>query len=137
MYLALSILAGLLGLAVTACVVFTAYVYYTERKKTGGGDTSIPAKLLRWTAIDYAVLFLFLTGTVFLLVELVAVTRDRESYPFYHYGYLLSGIMYSVLSMVFLVVRMTMLLRAAAPSNDPAAALVPQHNEPKQADAAE
>ncbi len=130
MYMALAVFAAVIGLLVTFLASITAYLYYKERRSD---------MLLRWTALDYAVLLLFAIGTSFLIVELIAVSKDRDSYPFYHYGYLLSGIIYSVLGMLYVTVRHMLLLRAAAgalPSGGTGAA-VQQHHQPEQRQAAE
>ncbi|MFB9752999.1 hypothetical protein ACFFNY_15650, partial [Paenibacillus hodogayensis] len=82
-----------------------------------------PGWFLRWTLADYAALFLFGFGIVFLLTDLIGVARDRDMYPMYHYAYLLCGTIFSFMGMLFTLVRLALVLRltggAAGNGHDP------------------
>lgn len=148
MYATLAIFAGIVGLAVTGAAFYTVWTVFDKWRKEvarasvedngENGQTSAAdvagAILLRWTALDYAVSLLFAFGMVFLLADVVAIMRDRVSYPEYHYGYLLVGAACSFLGMLFMLVRLLVVLKLARHTASPA----PHHrNEPNQADHAE
>lgn len=141
MYGVLAVLAALIGLAVCGAAVFTAWfhLYYKKRafgdhnRQTEGVPTG-DSLLLRWMAMDYAVVGLAVFGLLFLFVDVLAVLRDRQSYPYYHYGYLLSGFVLTFLGLLFLVARLFLLLRVAR-SHDFSA---PHHqHKPDQAEQTE
>ncbi|PYI56495.1 hypothetical protein [Paenibacillus flagellatus] len=135
MYIALAVFAGLLGLFVTGAAVFTAWAYYASRKSgaaapegepnrpdAAGGPEGPPASwFLRWTVADYAALFLFGFGVVFLLADLTGLSADREQYqyPPYHYAYLLCGFVFSFMGMLFTIVRLAMVIRLAGRASSP------------------
>ncbi|WP_248924950.1 hypothetical protein [Paenibacillus hamazuiensis] len=105
----LALFGGLIGLFVTGAAVFMAWLYLQHRKQP---ETSAyePPVLLKWTSFDYALIILFLIGSLFLFTDALAVIRDRESYPLYHYGYLLCGFVFTFLGMLFMVVRLALVL---------------------------
>ena len=121
--LALAVIAGMIGIAVTAAVFYTVWYMLEQWKKQqdaamDGKDRptlsdTAGALLLRWTVVDYAVLVLMGAGMLFLLVDVLGVMRDRASYPDYHYGYLLSGAAFAFLGMLFLLARLLVVLRIA------------------------
>lgn len=124
MYTALAIFASLIGLFVTGAALFTAWFVYQERKSPPAqqeeSDANVPesrpsmlqsmALLQRWMVWDWAVVLLFGTGAVFLFTDLIAVARDREQFPPYHYGYLLCGFIFCTMGMIFAFVRILTLL---------------------------
>lgn len=128
MYTALPVFAAILGLAVTGGAVYTVWRIFQLKGKAAVPGTAERQLLLRWTVFDYAILALVLVGLVFLLVDVIGVINDRDQYPYYHYGYLLSGFIFSLMGLVFMLVRLTMVLRLANP--DPAP--VDQSNKPNQ-----
>lgn len=132
-YTILQVFAAVLGLAVTGGAVYTVWRMFQAKGKTGAPGKLERQLLLRWTVFDYAVLALVLIGLVFLLADVVGVMKDRDQYPYYHYGYLLSGFIFSFVGLLFLLVRLGMVLRLANP--DPAA--VDQGNKPDQTHHAE
>lgn len=127
-YTILQVFAAVLGLAVTGGAVYTVWMMFQARGKAGAPGKLERQLLLRWTVFDYAVLALVLIGLVFLLADVVGVMKDRDQYPYYHYGYLLSGFIFSFVGLIFLLVRLGMVLRLANP--DPAA--VDQGDKPDQ-----
>lgn len=127
-YTILQVFAAVLGLAVTSGAVYTVWRMFQAKGKTGAPGKLERQLLLRWTVFDYAVLALVLIGLVFLLADVVGVMKDRDQYPYYHYGYLLSGFIFSFVGLIFLLVRLGMVLRLANP--DPAA--VDQGDKPDQ-----
>jgi hypothetical protein len=134
MYLALTIFAVVLGALVTLTAVFTAWVIWHHARSLQGNrqDNLVEAAsryLLKWTLFDYAVLFLFLAGMLFLLTDLIAVIRDHEFFPMYHYGYLMSGFIFTFVAMVFMFIRLGIVLRMSR-SNDSSTA--DHHNQPTQ-----
>lgn len=128
MYTALTIFAALLGLAVTGSAVYTAWYVFTLQRKNPDQEKPDPAVFLRWTFFDYALLFLTLTGLIFLLVDVIGVIKDRDSYPYYHYGYLVSGFVFVMLGLLLLLGRLFLVLRLA----DQRPSAPNQHHEPNQ-----
>ncbi len=129
LYTILQVFAAILGLAVTGGAVYTVWRLFQAKGKTGAPGKLERQLLLRWTVFDYAVLALVLIGLVFLLADVIGVIKDRDQYPYYHYGYLLSGFIFSLVGLVFMLVRLAMVLRLANP--DPSA--VDEGNKPDQA----
>lgn len=138
MYTALSVFAAIIGLAATGAAVYTAWYILQLRKvqaepdKPSNGTFSV-SQLLRWTFFDYSLLILVLIGLMFLLVDLIGVLRDRDLYPYYHYGYLISGFIFSLMGLLFMLTRLFVVLRLAGQ----AFAAPHHHHEPNQADQAE
>ncbi|MGF9916124.1 hypothetical protein ABEX47_27450 [Paenibacillus ehimensis] len=64
--------------------------------------------LARWTYFDYALLALFLVGSLFLFTDLLAVLRDAEQYPPYHFAYLLCGFVFTLAGMLMMLVRLAL-----------------------------
>jgi Na+-driven multidrug efflux pump len=105
MYFLLSVAAALIALLVTGFGIFAAYMLWSGKRE------AFNQALRRWTIFDYLIVSVFVIGTLFLLTDLIAVMKDREAYPYYHYGYLVSGFVYNVLAGVFLYVRLGMTFR--------------------------
>lgn len=113
----LAIIAGLIGLLVTGSAVLMAWLTMNqlqERRKqeTANGkllDGSF-RHLLRWTYFDYALIGVFTIGSLFLLADVLAVIRDAQSYPLYHYGYLVCGFVFMLFGMLFMVLRLSLVL---------------------------
>jgi len=105
LYSILAVAAAIVALLVTGFGVFAAYMAFGSRRD------ALRRALGRWTVFDYLILAVFLIGTLFLLADLVGVMKDRDAYPYYHYGYLLSGFVYNALAGVFLFVRLGMTFR--------------------------
>ncbi|TLS53951.1 hypothetical protein FE782_00965 [Paenibacillus antri] len=97
--------AAVIALLVTGFGVFAAYMAFGARRE------AVRTALGRWTVFDYLILAVFLIGTLFLLADVAGVMKDRDAYPYYHYGYLLSGLVYNALAGVFLFVRLGMTFR--------------------------
>lgn len=148
MYIALAVFASVLGLFVTGAAVVTAWGVYAALKRTNGtepndsADSVKPAAaaaqswLLRWTIADYAAVLLFGCGIVFLLADLAGVAGDRDQYPPYHYAYLLCGFVFSLLGMLFTIVRLAVVIRLAS-STDGARPAVYHPHKPNEAQQAE
>ncbi|MFC0211134.1 hypothetical protein ACFFK0_01510 [Paenibacillus chartarius] len=113
----LAVFGSVLGVAVTAALIYTAWAVRQLANQRGGtpeAQTEAAAKLfMHWSAFDAAVLALFGCGTLLLLADLLGVLRDRASYPLYHYGYLLCGVVFSFLGMVLMVIRLAIVLRTS------------------------
>lgn len=140
MYITLMIIAVLLGLfALLSISAFLWAMWRPSKNREIGSQVEKEALarlrglLFRWTYFDYAIVLLFLCSMVFLVVDLAAVLRDREAYPFYRYGYLASGFIFSLLSMLFMLVRLGLVLSAGRASSD---APAHDHDHPSQADQA-
>lgn len=122
----LAVIGGLIGLAVTGSAVLLAWSVYTQSKTHD---------LFRWTYFDYALLALFMVGSLFLFTDLIAVLRDASAFPPYHYGYLLCGFVFTFAGMLMMSVRLMLtvsLIRTGRP------APVPNHHEqPSQAEQTE
>lgn len=134
MFFALAIVCAVIGLAATGAVVYTVAAVFQRRHEQGSRKAQLADRLLRWTAWDYAVTVLACGGLVFLLVDLLAIWRDRQMYPDYRLGYLLCGFVFSLSGIALLFARLGFALRLAASCRSAAQ----QHQpEPEQADGAE
>lgn len=132
MYTALAVFAAVIGLIVTGAAVYTAWYVFQlrkEKEEVPGGSPFMASALLRWTVFDYGLLILVLAGLVFLLADLIGVMRDRDLYPYYHYGYLMSGFIFTLLGLLFMLSRLFVVLRLAGKT----AAAPHDHYEPDQA----
>lgn len=146
----LALLGGALGLAVTGSTVLLAWSIYARaqaRKGQQDGDENEPPKnpsgwlqesaphLLKWTYFDYALLVLFMIGSMFLFTDLIAVLRDADRYPPYHFGYLLCGFIFTLSGMLMLVVRFALTLSLVRTDRG---SLAPHHHDhPSQTEHAE
>ncbi|OXM84092.1 hypothetical protein [Paenibacillus rigui] len=135
MKLTLAVLAGVVGLIVTASAVMLIWFVMQQKQKMqnkpeelqannhpeeGHGAEeqmqgssplqSIAPLLLQWTFFDYALIGVFAVGSLFLFTDVIAVIRDAASYPLYHYGYLLCGFVFTLLSMLFMILRFATVL---------------------------
>ncbi|MDF2962704.1 MAG: hypothetical protein K0S39_4439 [Paenibacillus sp.] len=150
MKLILAIVGGSMGLLVTASAVFMAWALFQHRKNQSNqeaaqgnlsdGETissinAVSAVMLRWTFFDYALIAVFTIGSLFLFTDVIAVIRDAQSYPLYHYGYLLCGFVFTLFGMLFMVLRLAFVLTLVRP--DRPAGLPNNHNQPSGADQAE
>lgn len=133
LYWTLTVLAAVLGLAVTGSAVYMAWSVHQLRGQGSGQEKAVQRALVRWTVFDYALLILVLAGLLFLLADLIGVLKDRELYPYYHYGYLLSGFVFSLVGLLFLLARLFMVLRLANPDSS----APDKSHKPDQADHAE
>lgn len=124
MYMTLAIAGSILGLVVTGAVVFTVWRVLDAAKS---GDSDFTAALRRWTVMDAAAVLVFVIGSLLLLSDLLAVMRDRSSYPYYHYGYLFVAFILMVVGMLVMVTRLAVVLRPRSASAD-------QRDEPAEAD---
>ncbi|WP_231885049.1 hypothetical protein [Paenibacillus elgii] len=126
-------LGGAIGLVVTGSAVLLAWTVYS-RAKTEAAPSAVPEEaaaqdmatpeeppsisaalvrqagphLARWTFFDYALLALFVVGSLFLFTDLVAVLRDAEQYPPYHFAYLLCGFVFTLAGMIMMIVRLAL-----------------------------
>ncbi|MDF2670647.1 MAG: hypothetical protein K0R67_2953 [Paenibacillus sp.] len=144
----LAIFASIVGLFVTIVALYTAWYVYQDRKSgenDQGTDEAQKEKapmersrslLQRWMIWDWTVLILFGCGAVFLLVDIVAISKvvDQYQFPPYHYGYMLSGFIFCVLGMLFSTIRVISLLWLAGRSRTAGAN---NANEPYHTDHAE
>lgn len=144
MNLVLAIIGSILGIAVTAVSFYTAWVVrqLSKQKATAEERAALASRLfLQWTMYDAAVLVLFCCGMLLLIADIVGVLRDRASYPLYHYGYLLCGVVFSALGMLFVLVRLAVVLQTGqaakqhhGSTNGSGAAAPNQHHEPSHTD---
>jgi hypothetical protein len=137
MYTSLAVFAAVLGLLLISAAMYTIWTLIQQRKgqqRDQSFSELAGRHFLKWSFFDYAVLAVFLSGMVFLLTEAIAVVRDRASFPFHHYGYLLSGFGFSLLGMLFILARFIIVLRMVRGMDG--ASLVNDHQEPDEANAA-
>lgn len=141
MKMTLAILAGGVGLIVTASAVLLIWFVYQlrsnkEHESTQNGQLSgVASLLLQWTFFDYALIGVFAVGSLFLFTDVLAVIRDAESYPLYHYGYLLCGFVFTLFGMLFMIARLAVVLslvRTGRPVSSP-----DHHGHPSHADQSE
>lgn len=142
--LILAIIGGAVGLIITVSAVVLVLLLQQrskqgeEQRQAASAASSYPAAvsmLLQWTFFDYALIGVFAIGSLFLFTDVVAVIRDAESYPLYHYGYLLCGFVFTLLGMLFMVFRLAMVLSFIR-SRGPVSAQ-DHHSHPDQADQSE
>ncbi|MCG7213407.1 hypothetical protein [Paenibacillus mucilaginosus] len=127
MMMILAILGAALGLAATGTAVWMAWSVWSAGRAgaaaaadgTGGAKPGLLPHLQaavprQWTYFDYMLLLLFLTGSMFLFTDLIAVLRDAELFPPYHYGYLLCGFVFSFTGMLMMAVRLFLVLSSGA-----------------------
>lgn len=129
----LALLGCIVGIAVSMAAFYIAWHVFAARKKqqqpvslsnvesdpisAGTGEAvhhplaAAAGTLLRWTVLDGAVLALFVIGALILLADVIGIARDKDSYPFYHFGYLLCGVIFSVMGMLVMSVRLLALLQ--------------------------
>ncbi len=129
-------LGGATGLVVTGSAVLLAWTVYS-RAQAEAGPTAVPdapeaaarpedqrslsaslvrqagPHLARWTYFDYVLLALFLIGSLFLFTDLLAVLRDVEQYPPYHFAYLLFGFVFTLAGMLMMLVRLALTIASA------------------------
>jgi uncharacterized membrane protein len=138
MYPMLTILAAILGVFITIGAIYTLWSIVRQQKNQAikQSISEIAGRyLLKWSFLDYAIIIVFLSGMLFLLAELISVLKDRASFPYYHYGYLISGFVFSMLGMLFLLARFTIVLRIVQRMDF--VALKNHHREPNDTDKAE
>jgi hypothetical protein len=145
--LILALLGGGLGLVVTALAVYMAWMLFQHRKNKeasqgslsdgiqAAADSVSAGLLLRWTFFDYAFIGVFAIGSLFLFTDAIAVIRDADSYPLYHYGYLLCGFVFTMFGMLFMVLRFALVLSLLRPHGAPS--LPDHHYKPGQTNQAE
>jgi hypothetical protein len=146
MYLLLALIGGIVGIAVSMAAFYISWHVIAARKSQLqielppsdqtdllSVDVKDPERshplaaaaptLLRWTVLDGATFMLFAIGTLILLADVIGIARDRNSYPFYHFGYLLCGVIFCFMGMLVMSVRLLALLqlvrldRPAAPND--------------------
>ncbi|QGQ97398.1 hypothetical protein EHS13_22180 [Paenibacillus psychroresistens] len=135
MYTILGVLAAVLCVLITAGTIYTIWSIVRQRNNQQSKQPiseTVGRYFLKWSFMDYAIIIVFLCGMLFLLAEVITVMKDRESFPLYHYGYLLSGFIFSLLGMLFMVARFAIVLRMVQSMDR--IALVDHHNEPNDTD---
>jgi uncharacterized membrane protein len=135
MYTLLGYIAAFLGVLIIAGAIYTIWSIVKQSKNQQNKQSvseTVGRYFLKWSFMDYAIIIVFLCGMLFLLAEVIAVMKDRESFPLYHYGYLLCGFIFSMLGMLFMVARFAIVLRMVQRMDR--VALINHHNEPNDAD---
>ncbi|UQZ82761.1 hypothetical protein SK3146_01921 [Paenibacillus konkukensis] len=138
----LAILGGAVGLLVTASAVMLIWLFMQRKQRNRSGEETqesplagLSSMLLQWTYFDYALIAVFAIGSLFLFTDAVAVIRDAASYPLYHYGYLLCGFVFTLLGMLFMILRLGVVLSLIRTGR---AGLAPDHHRhPGDADQTE
>lgn len=146
MYTILIIFGGCVGLIVTGAAFYTAWSVMEMRKQQQqheqqqqsdieagykGQSVEIRDVLRSWTAMDYAAIGVFVIGMMLMIADLFAVIRDRDSYPYYHYGYLFCAIIFVLVGMMFMVVRLGVIVRSSPKTES---TFLNNDNEPSQTD---
>jgi arginine exporter protein ArgO len=108
MYVLLAVLAAMFALLVAGLGAFAAWAAFGIGKDRA---RVLRAALSRWSVFDYMLTALFTVGTLFLLADLIGMAKARDQYPYFHYGYLLSGFVYNTLAGLFLFIRLGMTVR--------------------------
>jgi Na+/H+-translocating membrane pyrophosphatase len=137
MYTILMIFAGCVGLIVTGAAFYTVWSIMDMRKQLNErqSESSVDIKdvMRTWTAMDYGAIAVFVVGMMLLIADLLAVIRDRDSYPYYHYGYLFCAIIFVFVGMMFMVIRLGVIVRSPAKAES---TFDHNYNEPEQTDQA-
>lgn len=112
----LLLFAGIAGLCLIGIAVFTLWYFASRREKEGETARELRfaearAILGRWNAIDYLLLFPFAFAILFLAVDLYGALRDQSLYPSYYSGYLTAGLIFVILTFVFVYLRLILTLR--------------------------
>ncbi|MEO3944218.1 hypothetical protein [Gorillibacterium sp. CAU 1737] len=117
MFTLLAAFGGLVGLIFLVLSLLALRTLITLRSNDKGGRSlawrdSAERKrvLLRWNRADALLLFPAAFAFLFLLVDVIAVLRDRSLFPDYHLGYLLSGLALFLLSFGYLYIRLMLAL---------------------------
>jgi hypothetical protein len=130
----LTMIAAAIGLIALGSIVGVIWMLLSKRGELDADIADrLRKRLLHWSFFDYIIVLLFFFGMVFLIVDLSATLRDREAYPFYHFGYLASGFIFCLISMLFVFVRLGLTLAAVRRSST----LPHQHEQPAEAHQAE
>lgn len=66
---------------------------------------------LRWSLLDYYMLFLFCFGFVFLLSDVVGIASQPDRFPSWHFGYVLIGAAVLLHVFLYFIARFVFLLR--------------------------
>lgn len=128
MYALLAVFAAVFALVVTGFGAFAAWAIWSVRSR------EVRTALSQWTVFDYLLLALFVIGTLFLLADVIGMMRDRGQFPYFHYGYLLSGFVYNTLAGILLFVRLGLTIRLLGTrESDRAPAVNDEHAEPDEA----
>ena len=123
MYTTLVVIGGIIGIFVVGAAFYTIWLIAEAYKRRGHFNeehrvTEHDGFFRRWTVMDYAALVVFALGAMLMVADLLAIYRDRESYPYYHYGYLFSAFIFMVVGMLFIVVRLGFVLRTPRRNSD-------------------
>jgi membrane-bound ClpP family serine protease len=116
MNLFLALLGAVVGLFVTGAGIYTAWTVHQLWRQQAAAPRAVSqvdiavTYFSRWTIIDYSVVGLFLIGLLLMLAELVAVGRDHTEIANFHWAYLLTGIIMSVMGMLLLFLRLVVVL---------------------------
>ncbi|SDC24831.1 hypothetical protein SAMN02799630_00906 [Paenibacillus sp. UNCCL117] len=128
----LAVIGALVGLLVTGSAIFMA-VTAASRPRTDDAPAEAVAEdmaeeakprtadrwrnaapqLMQWTFFDYALLVLFLIGSLFLFTDLIAALRDEASFPPYHVPYLLCGFIFTCAAALMMLARLSVVLAVA------------------------
>lgn len=106
----LASIGTVLGLIATGGIVYAVWLVAQHRKiAVNTKEMPFPSVLLKWTVLDYIIVAFFTLGLLLLLVDLLAVFRDRASFSEWHLAYLAAGVIFSFMGMLMMVVRLFML----------------------------
>jgi uncharacterized membrane protein len=147
MYTILIIFGGCIGLIVTGAAFYTVWSVMEMRRQqnvqhhhiqaaaveAGYNTQSVEIRdvLRSWTVMDYGAIGVFVIGMMLMIADLFAVIRDRDSYPYYHYGYLFCAIIFVLVGMMFMVVRIGVILRSSPKAKS---TFLDDDNKPEQTD---
>ena len=133
----LAVVGGVVGLTATGSAVLMGWTLYSQSKASPpeaaeNGDPlssfylHAAPHLSRWTFFDYTLFALFVIGSLFLFTDLIAVLRDKDSFPPYHYGYLLCGFIFTLAGMLMMALRLVLTVSL---SRTLRSAPVPDHHD--------
>ena len=135
----LVLFGGFAGLFLIGIAIFMIWYFGSWKWRGKGlGQRLDPLKreeakvvLSRWNVFDYLLLFPFAFAILFLVVDLMGALRDKPLYPNYYSGYLISGLIFVLLTFTFVYLRLMLTLRL---SQNLVSTSTDQKHEPADAD---
>lgn len=111
MYHLLAVVAATIGVLTVGVTLYTVIIISFTRKDSGHVVERAERYFQRWTALDAAMIALFAVGALFLVVNVIGIAREQNLLAYHHYGYVLSGVAYCLVGMLFMIGRLIFVLR--------------------------
>ncbi|WP_148497754.1 hypothetical protein [Paenibacillus senegalensis] len=128
MYDLLAALAAAIGVIAVGAALYTLLRISFNRAESGNVVERAEKYFQRWTALDAVMIALFAIGALFLMADVIGIVRERNLLAYHHYGYTISGVVYCLTGMLFMVGRLIFVLRRVRRL----ASFPQQHQKPNQ-----